>query len=125
MIGLYTILRNGKRTSFVLSEISKLPLGGSQDFPVDLREVYVDWVTRDDTVNLNYSVMVLACLRASMRNYLLQIQMEGHPLIREIMQMDDSVCVLSLLENIIRRWTAISIAAFSAHKLRTREVPST
>jgi len=71
----------------------KLPFGGSQDFPVDLRDIYADWVPREETVSVNYTMMILACLRATMRSYLVQIRVDGHPLIKEIMQMDDVVYV--------------------------------
>jgi hypothetical protein len=71
----------------------KLPFGGSQDFPVDLKDIYPDWVPRDQTVAVSYTIMILACLRASMRSYLLLIRVSGHPLIKEVMQMDDAVYV--------------------------------
>ncbi|KAK4448666.1 hypothetical protein QBC34DRAFT_406558 [Podospora aff. communis PSN243] len=69
----------------------KLPFGGVQDFPVDLRELYANWVRRAETITVNYTPMILACLRATMRSYLVQVRMDGHPLIKEIMQMDDTV----------------------------------
>ncbi|KAF1950809.1 hypothetical protein CC80DRAFT_576495 [Byssothecium circinans] len=71
----------------------KLPFGGVQDYPVDMEDLYTDWQPKDETIVVNYTVIMLACLRASMRSYLLNIRFDGHPLMREILQMDDRVYV--------------------------------
>lgn len=71
----------------------KLPFGGVQDFPVDMRDLYTDWQPRDETITVNYTVVVLACLRASLRSYLLNIRFDGFPLMREILKMDDVIHV--------------------------------
>ena len=70
-----------------------LPFGGTQDFPVEVRDLYTDWQPRDETITVNYTVVVLACLRASLRSYLLNIRFDGFPLMREILKMDDVIHV--------------------------------
>lgn len=71
----------------------RLAFGGIQDFPVDMKNLYADWERRDETITVNYTVVMLACLRASMRSYLLSIRFDGHPLIREILKFDDIVYI--------------------------------
>ena len=71
----------------------KLPFGCVQEFLVDMRELYTDWQPRDETITVNYTVVVLACLRASLRSYLLNIRFDGFPLMRETLKMDDVIHV--------------------------------
>jgi hypothetical protein len=72
----------------------KLPFGGVQDYPVDMKVLYADWQSGDETVPVKYTVAMLACLRASMRSYLLNIRFDGFPLMRGVLEMDDTVHML-------------------------------
>jgi hypothetical protein len=68
-----------------------LPFGGLQNFTVDLDSLYENWVPRDETVQVKYTFVMLACLRACLRSFLLSIRFDGYPLMREILRMDDIV----------------------------------
>lgn len=72
----------------------KLPFGGVQEYPVDMKDLYADWQPGDENVTVKYTVVMLACLRASMRSYLLNIRFDGFPLMRGILEMDDRVHVI-------------------------------
>lgn len=72
----------------------KLPFGGVQEYPVDMKELYADWQPGDENITVKYTVVMLACLRASMRSYLLNIRFDGFPLMRGILEMDDRVHVI-------------------------------
>jgi hypothetical protein len=71
----------------------KLPFGGTQEYPVDMKDIYADWQPRDEIVPVNYTVATLACLRASMRSYLLNIRFDGYPLMQGVLGMDDIVYI--------------------------------
>ncbi|PVH91858.1 hypothetical protein DM02DRAFT_702588 [Periconia macrospinosa] len=72
----------------------KLPFGGIQEYPVDMNALYTDWQSGNETISVNYTMVMLACLRASMRSYLLNIRFDGFPLMRGVLEMDDRVHVI-------------------------------
>jgi hypothetical protein len=70
-----------------------LPFGGTQDYPVDMKGLYADWQPRDETISVNYTASILACLKASMRSYLLNTRFDGYPLMRGVLEMEDMVYI--------------------------------
>ncbi|VUC27046.1 unnamed protein product [Clonostachys rosea] len=67
-----------------------LPFGGMQDYPIDMNELYEGWKSADQTIVVDYTIVILACLRASMRSYLLNIRHDGHPLARAVLELNDT-----------------------------------
>ena len=82
----------------------KVPLpfgGGTQDFPVDLGSLYDNWAPTKVQVSLqvNYEIIIMNCLRASLRSFMLSSRFKGSHLIRAIARMEDVSGCMRRLRN--------------------------
>lgn len=70
-----------------------LPFGGSQEFVVDLDKIFPERMVAEEQVLVQYSTILLVCLRACLRAFMLDITLSGEPLLEELSQMEELVYV--------------------------------
>ncbi len=70
-----------------------IPFGGVHHFPVDIAGLYREWTPKDETVSVKYTFVMLACLRACLKSFLLSVRFDGESLTREVLEMDEVVNV--------------------------------
>lgn len=73
--------------------VIKAVLGAEQRFPVDLPELFPNFVASQRSIDISFTHLVLIVLKASVRSAFLKTSLDSSPLFERVMKMDDTVYI--------------------------------